>query len=273
MAKALEQAGFESLWVSDHIVMPATVKSWYPFAADGRPDWPSDTPYIDAMIALAIIATATERAILGTAVLVLPLRHPVILAKQAASIDVLSGGRLSLGIGAGWLAEEFEALDVAFESRGRRFVEWVEILRSCWTGTPKEYEGHFYTMPRDVQCMPSPSHHIPLLIGGHSATALGRAGSIGDGWLALQSADELDSKVLRSGILKIRESFESIGKDPSLLWTTLRIVNSANQVKAIVRALPELRVAGVDEIVVDTNWDSSGSPIDMYATLREAAER
>ncbi len=126
MAAELEAAGFESLWVSDHTVMPRHIESRYPFAADGKPTWPSDTPYFDAMIALAVIATATQRAAIGTAVLVLPLRHPVILAKEAASIDVLSGGRLVLGVGAGWLAEEFDALDVPFASRGRRFIEWLQ---------------------------------------------------------------------------------------------------------------------------------------------------
>ena len=122
MAARLEAAGFESLWVSDHIVLPASIESHYPFAADGRATWPSTTPYVDALIALALMAAATERATLGTAVLVLPLRHPVVFAKQAASIDVASGGRLQLGVGAGWLREEFEALNVPFEDRGRRLV-------------------------------------------------------------------------------------------------------------------------------------------------------
>src|SRR5579884_2721557 len=101
MAKALEDAGFESLWVSDHVVLPEHMGSRYPFAADGRATWAADTPYVDALIALALIAGATERAKLGPAVLVLPLRHPVIAAKQLASIDAASGGRLKLGVGAG----------------------------------------------------------------------------------------------------------------------------------------------------------------------------
>lgn len=273
MAAALEESGFESLWVSDHVVMPTTVDSWYPFANDGKPDWPSDTPYIDAMIALAIMATATTRAVLGTAVLVLPLRHPVVLAKEAASIDVLSGGRLSLGIGAGWLAEEFTALNVEFTSRGRRFVEWVDLLRSCWTGAPEAYEGEFYSLPPGIQCMPPPAHHVPLLIGGHSATALTRAGTVGDGWLALQPAEKINPGLLRTGVLRIREEAEAAGRDPSRLWTTLRIVNSANAVAVISRVLPALRDAGVNEIVVDTNWAHGDAPMEMYETLSRAALR
>ena len=172
MAAELEGAGFESLWVSDHIVMPRQIESRYPFAADGKPTWPADTPYFDAMIALAVIATVTQRAAIGTAVLVLPLRHPVVLAKQAASIDVLSSGRLVLGVGAGWLAEEFEALDVPFGSRGRRFTEWLQILRACWTGEPGPFNGEQYHLPGGVFALPAPGHDIPVLVGGDSSPAL-----------------------------------------------------------------------------------------------------
>src|SRR5262245_24052421 len=106
MARTLEAAGFDSLWVSDHIVFSASIGSAYPFAADGRVTWSPEAPYLDALVALALIAASTERVRIGTAVLVLPLRNPVELAKQAASLDVSSGGRLELGVGAGWLREE-----------------------------------------------------------------------------------------------------------------------------------------------------------------------
>ncbi len=212
MAAELETVGFESLWVSDHIVMPRHIESRYPFAADGKPTWPSDTPYFDAMIALAVIATATQSASIGTAVLVLPLRHPVELAKQAASIDVLSGGRLVLGVGAGWLAEEFEALDVPFASRGQRFIEWVQILRSCWTGEPEPFQGQFYQLPEGVFSLPRPLREVPVLVGGHSPTAISRAATVGNGWLAHQSAAALDFEELRSGVEKMREMAKRSGK-------------------------------------------------------------
>ena len=187
MAASLEAAGFESLWVSDHIVLPAQIDSRYPFAEDGRATWATDTPYFDALIALALIAQATERATIGTAVLVLPLRQPVVFAKQAASIDVASGGRLSLGVGAGWLEEEFNAINVPFAARGRRLDEWISITRACWTGTPGASRSEFYDLPADVIALPRPAHPVPLLIGGHSAVALRRAGRTGDGWLAQQA--------------------------------------------------------------------------------------
>jgi probable F420-dependent oxidoreductase len=272
MAKDLESAGFESLWVSDHVVMPSVVTSWYPFAADGKPDWPSTTPYFDAMISLTAIAAATERAVIGTAVLVLPMRHPVILAKEAASIDVLSGGRLTLGIGVGWLGDEYDALNVPFETRGSRFVEWIEILRRCWTGSPESFEGEFYSIPSGVQCMPQPAHDIPLLVGGHSKTAFSRAGSIANGWLAQQSATELDHQSLRDDIAHVRHAAESSDHDPSLVWTTLRIVDSAANLDATVRALPLLRESGVDEIIVDADWTQPTSLPDVYGVLRNAGE-
>jgi probable F420-dependent oxidoreductase len=273
MAAELEAAGFESLWVSDHIVMPRHIESRYPFAADGKATWPSDTPYFDAMIALAVVATATRHAVLGTAVLVLPLRHPVELAKQAASIDVLSDGRLALGVGAGWMAEEFDALDVPFGSRGRRLVEWVEILRACWSGQPEPFEGEFYHLPGGVFSLPAPRRHVPVLVGGHSRTAISRAATIGDGWLAHQSATALDFEELRRGVEKMRESAKRTGRDPDALWTTLRIIDSAPRTAVVASSVPRLRDAGVDEVIVDVDWGGQGSPAEAYGMLRQAAAK
>ena len=147
-AAALERAGFDSLWVSVRIAMPETIESHYPFAADGRATWPTDTPYVDALIALALAAAVTTRVRLGTAALVLPQRNPVQLAKQLASIHVVSGGRLEFGVGAGWLAEEFAALNVPFAKRGARMDEWIAILRECWSGrTGERAASEFYDLP------------------------------------------------------------------------------------------------------------------------------
>jgi len=273
MAAELEAAGFGSLWVSDHIVMPRRIESRYPFAADGKPTWPSETPYFDAMISLAVMATATRRAELGTAVLVLPLRHPVELAKQAASIDVLSQGRLVLGIGAGWLAEEFEALDVPFASRGRRFEEWVHLLRDCWNGEPAPFDGHYYRLPEGVICLPTPLHDIPLLVGGHSAIARSRGATSGNGWLAHQSATALDIDELRSGVEEMREAAKRAAKGPDELRTTVRVIDSAQRVADVARSLPRLREAGVDEVVVDVDWGRPGAAADTYGTLHDWADR
>lgn len=266
MATRLEAAGFESLWVSDHIVLPRTIESRYPFAADGRATWPTDTPYVDALVALALMAAVTERATLGTAVLVLPLRHPVVFAKQAASIDVASGGRLLLGVGAGWLREEFEALGVPFEDRGGRLVEWMEIARDCWTGAPAARASERYTLPDGVLCLPAPERTIPFLMGGHSPAALRRAGRIAGGWLAQQSLTELDPGALAQAAGAMRAAAAEAGRDPAGCRVVLRLVESAGRGADVAAALPALAEAGVDEIVVNVDWESDAA--DQLSSLR-----
>ena len=267
MARTLEQAGYESLWVSDHIVLPTVMASRYPFAADGRATWPSDTPYIDALIALALIAGATERVTIGTAALVLPLRHPVELAKQAASIDVASAGRLVLGVGAGWLREEFDALGVPFEQRGQRLLEWMEIARECWTGHPAARESARYTLPAGVLCLPTPAHRIPFLMGGHSAVALRRAGAQADGWLAQQSLAQLDPAELAAGATVMRAAAAEVGREASACRVVLRVVESAGRAGEVAEALDELAAAGVDEIIVNADWETGNHAADVE-TLR-----
>ena len=267
MAARIEAAGFESLWVSDHIVLPTSIESHYPFAADGRATWPSTTPYVDALIALALMAAATESATLGTAVLVLPLRHPVVFAKQAASIDVASGGRLQLGVGAGWLREEFDALGVPFEDRGRRLVEWMEIARDCWTGTPAARSSERYTLPEGVLCLPTPAQPIPFLMGGHSPAALRRAGRLAAGWLAQQSLSELDPDALATAPTTMRAAAEEAGRDPDDARVVLRLVESAGRAGEIASALPALAKAGVDEIIVNVDWEDEDAA-GQYTRMR-----
>jgi probable F420-dependent oxidoreductase len=255
MARVLEQAGFQSLWVADHVVLPADIGSRYPFAADGKATWSTKAPYFDAVVAIALIASATERATIGTAVLVLPLRNPVVFAKQAASLDVLSGGRLALGLGAGWLREEFEALGVPFDARGRRLVDGIRILRECWTGTYQE----------DIVFSPTPVGTLPLYVGGHSEIALRRAGALGDGWLGQQSLDAIDTHELEAAHAAITLAAADAGRDPTRLRVVLRIVDSAGRSDEVARRLPALEAAGVDEVIVDLDWD--GDPTADYARM------
>lgn len=270
VAAELEAAGFESLWVSDHVVLPRTIESHYPFAADGKATWATDSPYFEAMIALAMMAAATTKATLGTAVLVLPLRNPVMLAKQAATIDALSGGRLALGVGAGWLQEEFAALGVPFEKRGARMAEWIGLMRECWTGTPAAHATERYVLAADTLVLPALPRPVPLLIGGHSPIALKRAGRIGDGWLAQQAAPELDPDEISAARATMRTAAEDAGRDPEALRIVLRIVESAGACDAVAARLPALIAAGVDEIVVDVVRDG-GDPAADHDVLRHGA--
>jgi probable F420-dependent oxidoreductase len=269
LARRIEAAGFDSLWVSDHIVLPGEMASWYPFAADGRATWPSELPYVDALIALAQAAAVTERVTLGTAVLVLPLRHPIEAAKQLASIDVASGGRLRLGVGAGWLAEEFEALEVPFETRGSRLEEWIGLLRSCWTGTPDAHDGPHYRLPADVLCYPTPVGTVPILVGGHTRPALRRAGALGDGWLGQQTLGAFDTDEIVAARRTAADAAHAAGRDPSALRVVLRIVETAGRSEELAPELAALAAAGVDEVIVDVDW-ASEDPGDVCARLKTA---
>ena len=222
------------------------------------------------MIALALAAAATERVRLGTAVLVLPLRNPVMFAKQAASIDAASGGRLELGLGAGWLAEEFEALNVPFSRRGAQLTEWIAIARDCWTGFPSERRSEDYVLPADTLSLPTPAHRIPILLGGHSARALKRVGAIADGWLGQQSAAELDPQPIAAARATILEAAQNAGRDGERITTVLRIVESAGRPEIVAEALPLLAEAGVDEVIVDLTWEAEDQA-DQLAVLRAGA--
>ncbi|MGI8335756.1 TIGR03619 family F420-dependent LLM class oxidoreductase [Actinomadura scrupuli] len=269
-ARDLEAAGFDSLWVSDHVVLPEVIESHYPFAADGKATWPTTTPYLEALVSLAAAAAVTERVRLGTAALVLPQRNPVLLAKQVASIDALSGGRVALGIGAGWLREEFDALGMPFEDRGARMVEWITLLRDCWTGRPAAHSGAHYRLPADTLVLPAPAHAVPLYVGGHSPTALRRAARLGDGWLAQQAVPALDPPRLADEIASIRSTATAAGRDPSELQVVLRLVESAGRAGEVAQRIGELGRAGVDEIIVDADplTEDAGA---VHELLRDAA--
>lgn len=256
MAKRAEQAGFASLWCSDHIVMPSdTSRSVYPFAPDGKPTWDLRDPWYDAVVAMTTMAAVTERAEVGCAVLVLPLRQPVTFAKQLASLHALSGGRVALGVGAGWLREEFEALQADFDRRGAVLDEWLEVMRRCWSGEPQRFDGEHYRLPEGVLCYPTPPRPIPILIGGMSKRATARAGEAAGGWLALQSADGLDPGEIAAGVEHMRASASSAGRDPEDLRVTMRITASGGRRDELAPVLSRLGSSGVDEVIVDVEWD------------------
>jgi probable F420-dependent oxidoreductase len=266
MAARLEEAGFDSIWVSDHIVFPQTVPSGYPFSADGRPTWPMDVDYIEPLIALAAIAPATSRAELGTSVLILPLRNPVYFAKQAACIDVLSKGRLVLGVGVGWLREEFEALAMDFDSRGRVLDEWLDISRQCWTGAAGPYEGRFYKLDGPIYCKPAPVRIPPVLIGGHSRLALERAGRIADGWVAQLSMDSISEEQIATAVATMQAS----GRGALPYRAVLRISGADRRMEELAQRLNALASAGATEVVVDVDWSHEDAAARACDTLRAA---
>ena len=266
MAARLEAAGFDSMWVSDHVVFPHEVRSRYPFAADGRVTWRVDVDYIEPVIALSAISPATSRAELGTSVLILPMRNPVLFAKQAACIDVLSRGRLVLGIGAGWLREEFDALAANFEERGSILEEWLEIARACWTGSAGPYEGRHYRLPEAIYCRPVPERVPPVLIGGMSRAALERAGRIADGWVAQFSLEDLSEDVLATGLA----TMQAAAATQKTFRAVVRITAAPNRVAEVASRLRSLRDAGATDVVVDVDWEDDDGEARASEALRSA---
>src|SRR5262249_15010307 len=153
-SRRMEGLGFDSLWVSDHVVIPRGYESRYPYNASGELGW-TELPLLEPVATLLVVAGATEGVKLGTTGLVGPMRNPVLLAKELATLDVLSGGRLILGAGVGWLKEEFDALDAPFDHRGARMDEYLEVIRRLWTEDDPSFEGEYYRLG-NVACYPKP---------------------------------------------------------------------------------------------------------------------
>ncbi len=180
IGKGLEDRGFHSVWAVDHILIPKEIKSAYPYMADGS--FPVDPKLlgVEPFTLLAFIAAHTKTLRLGTGVCVLPQRNPALTAKQAADVDVLSGGRVDFGIGVGWLAEEFEALGESFERRGARSDDYIKVMKTLWEDEVSSYEGEFYTLPECYQYpKPVQTPHMPLYFGGESKAALRRVARYG----------------------------------------------------------------------------------------------
>jgi probable F420-dependent oxidoreductase len=183
VARSAEDLGFESVWVPEHLVLPTRIASRYPYAPDGVPPFSPDAPHLDPLILLTHVAAATSTLRLGTNIYLLPLRHPLVAARLAMSVDVLSGGRLTLGVGVGWLEEEFQASGVDFRTRAARTRECVWAVKALWTEPEPEFHGRFFSFgPVRFEPKPVQKPHPPIVFGGESEAALRRAAALGDGW-------------------------------------------------------------------------------------------
>jgi probable F420-dependent oxidoreductase len=183
LAVSAEQAGFESVWVPDHLIVPAQIGSRFPYSPDGESGMTPSTEIFDAWVLLSFMAAATERINFGPFVYILPLRHPFATAKATGSLQILSGGRLLLGVGVGWLAEEYEAMGGAFRRRGADTSESIAVMRALWSQDVVRGDGPAYRF-HEVGMAPRPAQTIPIHLGGHSPAAIRRATELGDGWLA-----------------------------------------------------------------------------------------
>ncbi|MFI5775928.1 TIGR03619 family F420-dependent LLM class oxidoreductase [Nocardia sp. NPDC051570] len=197
LAQAAEAAGFHSMSIADSVAYPAESDSTYPYTPDGNREFLDDKPFIEAFVLSAALAAATTRLRFTPFVIKLPIRPPVLVAKQASSLAYLSGNRFSLGVGISPWPEDFQIMGVPFGKRGRRMDECLEIVRGLCRGGYFEYHGEFYDIPK-IKITPVPTEPLPILVGGHSDAALRRAVRLGDGWMhAGGDPAELDRMLAR----------------------------------------------------------------------------
>ncbi|MEE2679086.1 MAG: TIGR03619 family F420-dependent LLM class oxidoreductase [Myxococcota bacterium] len=182
LAVAAEEAGYDSFALPDSICYPEVSDSKYPYTPDGNREFLDGKPFIEPLVLAGYLASATERLRFTTFVLKLPMRHPVFMAKQAASLAVITDNRFGFGVGVSPWPEDFQVVDVPWEGRGRRMDECMEIIRGLTRGEFFSYQGEFFDVP-SIKITPAPTQPLPLLVGGHSKPALRRAARLGDGWM------------------------------------------------------------------------------------------
>jgi probable F420-dependent oxidoreductase len=240
VARAAEESGFATLWSGEHVVMVEGPDSAYPYSPDGRIAVPADEDWLDPFATLTFAAAATRRIAVATGILLLPEHQPLVVAKQAASLDVLSSGRFRLGVGIGWSSAEFAALGVPFAGRARRTREYVETLRLLWRDEVVSYSGEFVRF-EGVRSHPKPlAGRIPILLGGNSDAALARVAAYGDGWYGFNLSPAEVAE--RSAYLS--ELCRSEGRDPAELEIAVALREGSPG------DLESLADVGVDEVVL-----------------------
>ncbi len=250
LVQAAESAGFESAWTVEHTVIPHGYQSAYPYTSDGRlPGGEGDFVLPDPQIWMAYVAAHTSKIKLATGILILPQHNPVICAKQVATLDFMSGGRIILGIGVGWLREEFEALGVPFAERGARTEEYMHALRALWTMDRPSYDGRFVHF-KDAYMRPKPANGtVPIVIGGHSKAAAARAGRMADGFFPARGASpEL--------LAVVRGAAEAAGRDPAAVEITASMPEDPAE-------LPAMAARGISRVLV---------PVTSVAGLKRTAK-
>lgn len=256
VSEAAERLGYQSLWVGDHVVFPHRVSSTYPYNETGSSPFDPSEPLLDPLTLLSWLAAKTTDITIGVSVLVLPMRNPVETAKMLADIAALSGDRLSVGVGVGWMREEFEALDADFSRRGQITDEWIAILRHLWEGRSDAFDGEFYHF-EPVGLAPRPGR-LPILVGGNSPPALRRAAR-NDGWHPIR----MPADAVARRVDEVRALADAEGRDPGTFDIVYRgpilpepmpppTPNSRRDLHTpIRRSLDAYRGAGVTEFIVE----------------------
>jgi probable F420-dependent oxidoreductase len=277
-----EEWGFSSVMIADHIVFPVTIKSKYPYTVSGA--FPGQGDALEQLSLMAFVAGKSRTLRLISSVMILPYRNPVVTAKMLATIDVLSHGRVTVGVGVGWLREEFEALDAPdFDRRGAVSDEYLRIFKALWTQEPASYHGEFYRFD-SVRCLPHPVQkpHPPIWVGGHSKAALRRVARLGDGWhpVGANPAVPLRPPELRALLDDLRRLTEAEGRDFSTLTISYKapIYDSGQGVdggaerrpfsgsqQAIADDIGTFAGLGVSELIFDFRSESLAESLDRMA--------
>ena len=189
VARHAELLGFEGVMLGDHAVYPRDIAASYPYSADGRPPMQPDAWYPDCWASIGAMAAVTQRLRFSVAVYVLPLRNPFEVARATGTLSILSGNRFILGAGIGWMKEEFDIYGVDFRTRGRRFEEYLDVLRLLWRGGMVEHHGRHFDFPA-LQIAPAPAAPVPVYLGGASAVALDRTARTAQGWIGAGNTPE-----------------------------------------------------------------------------------
>ncbi|HEU4438855.1 MAG TPA: LLM class F420-dependent oxidoreductase [Methylomirabilota bacterium] len=254
LAQKADELRYSSLFVTDHVVIPTTYQSPYPYSTTGRfaGDWTNG--YLEPLALMGVLAGLTSRVKLGTSVLVIPYRNPVVTAKMLATLDVMSGGRLILGAGVGWMREEFEAVQAPpFEARGKVTDEYLRLMREVWTKEPVQFAGAYYRLP-SVSALPKPRQPggIPIWIGGHTDVALRRTGELADAWhpIGMRPPAMLYPPEYAEKLKVIHAWAQKAGRDPKAIALSLRVPLelAPKRGKATVSDQPGFRGSAADVI-------------------------
>lgn len=247
LAVTCEEAGFDSVAVSDHMIFPAALESRYPYTADGTPLFDPEEDWPDVWVSIGAMAAVTTTLRFVTNVYVLPARNPFVAAKAIGTAAYLSGNRIGLGIGAGWMREEFEVMEQPFARRGARMEEMVEVMRTLWRGGTVEHHGEFYDF-EPLEMRPAPSEPVPFYIGGHSKLAFERAARIGDGWLGMNYTMET--------LVEHCRTLQQAREDAGTADRPFEVIASP-EVAPTGDALEEIEAAGVTTILT-SSWFRPG---------------
>lgn len=261
IATTTEACGFHSLWAPEHIVLLDQYSSKYPYTKDGVMPFPTmEIDLLDPFLALSFAAALTKKIRLGTGICLLPERHPVIAAKEVASLDKLSGGRFDFGIGIGWLKEEFEALQVPWPKRAERTRDYLEAMKALWTEAESAHKGEFCEF-KPLRSFPKPIQkpYPPLIFGGESEPALRRVGEIGDGWWGVNVSVE----AAKTHMATIKRFAEAAGRDASTLTYAVSPQLGMPIGLDEVKQYAEL---GIDQVIVG----SFGASADEYKQAIES---